>query len=61
LLKMWTVTAAQTIFPRRKIGHLREGYEASFIVLRGNPLENFERVKDIQLRFKQGVLINTVQ
>jgi imidazolonepropionase-like amidohydrolase len=61
LLKMWSLTAAQTIFPRRKIGQLREGYEASFIVLRGNPLENFERVKEIQLRFKQGFLINAVQ
>jgi len=58
LLNMWSVTPAQTIFPQRKIGHLREGYEASFIVLRGNPLENFERVKDIQLRFKQGFLVN---
>jgi imidazolonepropionase-like amidohydrolase len=58
LLRMWSVTAAQTIFPRRKIGHLREGYEASFIVLRANPLENFEHVKDIQLRFKQGFPVN---
>jgi imidazolonepropionase-like amidohydrolase len=61
LLRMWSVSAAQTIFPRRKIGHLREGYEASFIVLRGNPLENFERVRDIQLRFKQGFLVNATQ
>ena len=61
LLKMWSVTSAQTIFPRRKIGYLREGYEASFIVLRGNPLENFERVRDIQLRFKQGLLIDAAQ
>lgn len=58
LLKMWSLTAAQTIFPRRKIGYLREGYEASFIVLRGNPIENFERIRYIQLRFKQGFLIN---
>lgn len=61
LLRMWSVTGAQTIFPQRKIGHLREGYEASFIVLRGNPIENFERVKDIHLRFKQGFLINAAQ
>jgi hypothetical protein len=61
LLRMWSLTAAQTIFPRRKIGRLREGYEASFLVLRGNPLENFERVRDIQLRVKQGVLVNAVQ
>jgi imidazolonepropionase-like amidohydrolase len=61
LLRMWTVTAAETIFPRRKIGHLREGYEASFIVLRGNPLENFEHVREIELRFKQGLFINAGQ
>ena len=61
LLKMWSVTAAQTIFPHRKIGHLHEGYEASFIVLRGNPLENFEHVRDIHLRFKQGVLVNAAK
>ena len=61
LLKLWSVTAAQTIFPQRKIGHLREGYEASFIVLRGNPLENFEHVRDIHLRFKQGFLVNASQ
>jgi hypothetical protein len=57
LLGMWSVTAAQTIFPNRRIGYLREGYEASFIVLRGNPLEDFERVRDIRLRFKQGALV----
>jgi len=61
LLKMWSVTSAQTIFPQRRIGHLREGYEASFIVLRGNPLENFEHIRNIQLRVKQGLLINAAQ
>lgn len=61
LLKMWSITAAQTIFPRRRIGYLREGYETSFIVLHGNPLEDFDRVRDIQLRFKQGFLINPTQ
>ncbi len=61
LLRMWSVTAAQTIFPRRKIGYLREGYEASFIVLRGNPLEDFEHVRDIRLRFKQGFLVNATR
>ena len=61
LLRMWSVTGAQTMFPQRKIGNLREGYEASFIVLRGNPIENFECVKDIHLRFKQGFLTNAAQ
>jgi hypothetical protein len=54
LLKMWCETTAETIFPNRKIGQLKEGYEASFLVLGGNPIENFESVKDIKIRFKQG-------
>jgi len=45
------------IFPKRKIGHLQEGYEASFLVLDSNPLENFTNVKKIRLRLKQGNFI----
>lgn len=57
LLKMWCETSARTIFPRRRIGHLEAGYEASFLVLGGNPLADFGAVKDIKLRFKQGAFI----
>ncbi len=58
MLKIWTEETPQTVFPNRRIGHLREGYEASFLVLSGNPIEDFEQVKNIQLRFKQGYSIN---
>jgi imidazolonepropionase-like amidohydrolase len=54
LLKMWCETTPIIIFPNRKIGQLKEGYEASFLVLGGNPIDNFENVKDIKVRFKQG-------
>lgn len=54
LLKMWCENAPRTIFPERKIGRLAEGYEASFLVLAGNPLEDFEQVTNIRRRFKQG-------
>lgn len=54
LLTAWTLTTAQTIFPGRKIGLLGEGYEASFLVLDGNPLEDFVNVTRIRLRFKAG-------
>lgn len=54
LLKMWSETTPQTIFPSRKIGRFDEGYEASFLVLQGNPLEDFEQVRNIIFRFKQG-------
>ncbi|WNM59819.1 amidohydrolase family protein [Candidatus Nitrospira allomarina] len=54
LLKMWSETTPQTIFPSRKIGRLDEGYEASFLVLQGNPLEDFKQVQNIIFRLKQG-------
>jgi hypothetical protein len=54
LLKMWCTNSAQTIFPQRKIGELKEGYEASFLVLRGNPLVDWKFTAEIELRIKQG-------
>ena len=57
LLKMSCEVTPQAIFPKRKIGFLRDGYEASFLVLDGNPLANFEQIKNIRLRFKQGCLL----
>lgn len=58
LLKMWCETTPQTIFPRRKIGHLEEGYEASFLVLSGDPLQDFTNVRRIEMRVKQGELLS---
>lgn len=58
LLKMWCENAALTTFPNRKIGYLREGYEANFLVLDQNPLENIAEVNTtIALKVKQGVLL----
>jgi hypothetical protein len=54
LLKMWCETTAATIFPKRKIGHLKDGYEANFLVLTADPLADFTNVKTIELRIKQG-------
>lgn len=57
LLKMSCEVTPQAVFPKRKIGFLRDGYEASFLVLDGNPLSDFEQIKNIGLRFKQGYVI----
>ena len=54
LLKMWSETTPNVIFPQRKIGALEDGYEASFLVLEGNPIQDFSRVKRIRMRVKQG-------
>ena len=55
MLKIWCEDTPRTIFPNRKLGRLAEGYEASFLVLGGNPLEDFTQVQNIKLRFKQGL------
>jgi hypothetical protein len=54
LLRMWTTETAQAIFPGRELGLLREGYEASFLVLSGDPLQDFSNVTRITRRVKQG-------
>jgi len=61
LLTMWCTTTANTIFPKRLIGSLKEGYEASFLVLKENPLENFSAVQQITMRVKQGRILNSNQ
>ena len=59
LLKMWCENAAITTFPNRKIAYLKEGYEASFLVLNINPLEDIGNVNEaIALKVKQGVLLD---
>lgn len=58
LLKMWCETTVAAIFPRRKIGRLKEGYEASFLVLSNDPLQDFTNVQKIERRVKQGELLS---
>lgn len=59
LLRLWSETTAQAIFPGRKIGRLAPGYEASLLVLGQNPLLDFPAaVRDIRLRLKQGELLS---
>ena len=57
LLRAWTETTARAIFPGRKIGALAPGYEASLVVLAADPITDFDNVKRITLRMKQGVLL----
>lgn len=57
LLKLWFGSTPRSIFPNRKIGTLREGYEASFLVLESNPFENLEAIDSIALRVKQGCIL----
>jgi protein-S-isoprenylcysteine O-methyltransferase Ste14 len=54
LLRMWSVITPQALFPRRKIGELADGYEASFLVLAGDPLQDFTNAQRIERRVKRG-------
>jgi imidazolonepropionase-like amidohydrolase len=54
LLTMWSETTPNVIFPQRKIGALEDGYEANFLVLEGNPVQDFSWAKRIRMRVKQG-------
>lgn len=54
LLTAWAEVTPALIFPKRKIGRLEDGYEASFLALAGNPLADFANTGHIVLRVKQG-------
>ena len=54
LLKMSSETTPKAIFPKRKIGAMKEGYEANFLVLAGNPIQDFSSMKAIRMRVKHG-------
>jgi imidazolonepropionase-like amidohydrolase len=57
LLRMWSIVTPRAIFPKRKLGTLGDGYEASFVVLAGNPLADFANVGRIVMRMKEGALM----
>ena len=58
LLRAWCTDTPQSIFPKRRIGLLKEGYEASFLVLTENPIVNFDATEKISVRFKGGQFID---
>lgn len=54
LLKTAWTTTTVSIFPKRKVGRLADGYEASFLALDGNPLEDPSAIHRVAIRVKQG-------
>lgn len=57
IIRIWSEATPQAIYPDRKIGSFREGYEASLLVLDANPLQRFEALQQIGLRVKQGAIV----
>jgi imidazolonepropionase-like amidohydrolase len=58
MLRLWSVTTPQAIFPKRRIGSLAPGYEASFLVLKADPLADWRATRNIGMRVKQGHVLN---
>ena len=56
LLRMWSLATPRAVFPNRKLG-TAAGAEASFLVLDGNPLDDFSAVERIRMRVKRGVIL----
>lgn len=57
LIDMSTSATAQWMFPRRRVGCLKEGCEASFNVYDKNPLEDLARLSAPVLVMKQGAIV----
>lgn len=57
ILTIATKNTTKLIFPNRKLTELKEGYEASFIVLSENPLEDYNNIKKIELKIKNGQIL----
>jgi imidazolonepropionase-like amidohydrolase len=57
ILRMWAVETPRTIFPRRRIGCLDPGCEASFLGLGGDPIADHTNLGRIAIRVKQGVVL----
>jgi len=61
LLKLLSESTPKAIFPDRKIGTLGDGYEASFVSLRDNPIRDLEALQTIQLLVKQGYVLPPIK
>lgn len=61
LLRMWTGACPRSIFPARKVGTLENGADANFLVLEGNPLDDFNQTRHITLMVKDGQPVRTTQ
>ena len=57
LLRAWAVETPKTIFPYRKLGELRAGFEANFLVLADDPLEDPANLHRITMRVKKGLVL----
>lgn len=56
-MELYCTQTPKSIFPNRKIGEIRENYEASFLVLSENPFDNIDAIKNIEIKVRQGLFL----
>lgn len=54
VLKILCENTPRAIFPKRKIGRIDDGYEASFLVLSDNPVNNILKIRVASFKMKNG-------
>ena len=55
LIKIACENTPAAIFPNRKVGKIKEGYEASFLVLTDDPFSNILKIRSTAFKVKNGV------
>lgn len=58
LLRLWSEATPQAIFPRRRVGCLEDGCEASLLVLDADPSAEVANLRRIVLRMKDGRMLS---
>jgi imidazolonepropionase-like amidohydrolase len=54
VLQSLTKTTVEKLFVHRKIGEHGNGFEATFVVLDANPLENINHIRTVKMVVKRG-------
>lgn len=57
LIDLWSRKTSQHIFPERKIGEFKEGYEGSLLIYDENLLLNIKNIYKIKLKIKEGIVL----
>ena len=56
ILKAATSVNARAMNWQDKLGHIKEGFLADLVVLKGNPLENISQIREVTFVMKDGVI-----
>lgn len=57
ILKMATINAAEAIGVVDRIGTIEEGKLADLVLINGNPLQDIETLRDVEMVFKEGRIV----